>query len=115
MDSYQMLELLARVQEPRISKEDAKKLASSKFSYFLSIQRVDGNDVSDIEYIYKKFPNLWYHFLIKKVNIRICFPEKHSDGRVTGQLTRGDKSTTYSIELFGSFEEISMGKPGSKI
>lgn len=66
MDTYQMLELLARIQEPRISKEDAKKLAASKFSYYLSIQRVDGDDLSDIEYIYKKFPRLWYDFLFKK-------------------------------------------------
>lgn len=128
MQAPRALEILARIQEPSLSQEDAQELVKKKFSYLIGYQsyarsekefikskdkaingvnltpsEIEAHDaVFNIAFLKEKFPEL-----------RIAYPD-FDKGKHIGRMNYGNKTDTFqefTIELFGPFGDMGLGKP----
>jgi len=124
------LEVLARIEDAKLTQADAEELVRTKFSYLIGYQsfskylkdykkskkkgkngeplsrdEIEAHDaVYNIKYLKARFPEL-----------KIAYPENEGDqwfGRLTSGLSKTNSNYyDYKIELYGPFNDMGLGKP----
>jgi 1,3-beta-glucan synthase len=125
------LEILARIEDPRMSQSEAEVLVRQKFSYLMGYQ-----SFSNFQKLYKKTkdkaksgedltrPEAEAHDAVYNIKyIKTRFPEVKiaypdiEDGKYYARMmsgiskSNGNEFYDYKIELFGPFGDMGLGKP----